>query len=172
MKKISTVLIFILIFCVHQINAQAFEYPSNPSPSWLIMDSSITEAASFSDTLLKGTHSLYLLQKIDSIGKQTTFTYRYVDGNGDPLNFIYNYSKNKGIRMVEFIEIDGRKDVVMNIFNHYFHTTHEWDKEKENGNVREFVFKQKTYILKMSENKKPDGDADGTVRSAILNYQQ
>jgi hypothetical protein len=168
MKKISYLFVFILISFAIRTNAQAFQYPSNPSPPWFIMDSSVKEAAAFSDTLVKGSYSLYLFQGIDSTGKQPSYTYHYVDGNGIPLNFIYNYERHSGTKTIVFIEVDGRKEDVMNIFNRYFHTTHEWSKEKENYNVREFVYGQKNYILKMTENKNADGDPIGTVRSAIM----
>ena len=168
MKKITAA--FLIIFLSAQAHAQAFEYASNPSPSWFIMDSGISRIAAFTDTLLKGTRSLYLLQSMDSSVKNMTYTYNYVNGNGAALTFIYTYARHNSIKTVSFIEIDGQKEDLMNIYNHYFHVRHEWEKEKENANLREFVFGEKKYILKMADGKDKDGNPTGITRSAIMNF--
>ncbi len=168
MKKIAAALVF--MFIVTHINAQAFEYAPNPSPSWFIIDSSVARIAAFTDTLLKGSRSLYLLQSIDSSTKNLTYSYHYVDGNGTSLTFNYNYAKHNGIKTVTLIEIDGQKQALMDIYNHYFHTNHVWEKEKENANLREFVFGEKKYVLKMGDGKDKDGNLTGVTRSGMMNY--
>ncbi len=156
MKK--TILLLQLVIIAIVANAQSVSVPTINAPAYLNIDSSVTTTPAMNDAMMANAHDYSIKSADSSLPAEKTFI--YVNNAAQQLKIIYSVKTNRYGTVVNRINVRGKVEELLKIYNAFFHADRSLDIVKNTYQLDYFMYNGRKFYARFDPDTENNAGTD------------